>query len=67
MIKCRYWQSTTDYTRSQEISQDVNLAILERFNEEGLEFAFPTMTLEMDGETITDSKKLPTNATTTDD
>jgi MscS family membrane protein len=67
VIKCRYWQSTTDYTRSQEISQDVNLAILERFNEEGLEFAFPTMTLEMDGETITDSKKLPTNATTTDD
>jgi len=25
------------------------------------------MTLEIDGETITDSKKLPTNGTTTDD
>jgi MscS family membrane protein len=65
VIKCRYWQSTTDYTRSQEISQDVNLAILEQFNEEGIEFAFPTMTLAIDGETISDSRNPTTNGTTT--
>lgn len=46
MIKCVYWQSTTSYTESLTISQDVNLEILEQFNAEGIDFAFPTMTID---------------------
>jgi MscS family membrane protein len=46
MIKCIYWQLTTNYTESLGISQDVNLEILEQFNAEGIDFAFPTMTID---------------------
>ena len=48
VIKCTYWQSTTNYVESLEISQKINLEILNRFRKAGLDFAFPTMTLEMD-------------------
>jgi len=41
-----YIKSGADIVAAQT---DVNLAILERFNAEGLEFAFPTQTIEISG------------------
>ena len=40
-----YWYHPPDYWAYQAFSENVNLRILERFNEEGIEFAFPTQTL----------------------
>ena len=51
VIQCTYWQPTTDYDRSLAISEDVNLEILQRFREAQLDFAFPTMTLDVDIDT----------------
>ena len=44
---------------SQHVIQEINLEILRRFNEEGLEFAFPTMTIEVDGNPATDDGATP--------
>ncbi|MAT82043.1 MAG: hypothetical protein CMJ29_10435 [Phycisphaerae bacterium] len=49
VIECTYWHSTRDFIEIQEIAQSVNLEILRRFNEEGIEFAFPTMTIVSEG------------------
>ncbi len=38
------WFQTTDWNEFVKWKQEVNFAILERFNAEGLEFAFPTST-----------------------
>ena len=38
------WFQTTDFWAVQENKQAFNLAILERFNAENIEFAFPTQT-----------------------
>jgi len=38
------WFQTTDFWAVQENKQAINLAILERFNAENIEFAFPTQT-----------------------
>jgi MscS family membrane protein len=51
VIQCTYWQPTTDYDQSLAISEDVNLEILQRFREAQLDFAFPTMTLDVDIDT----------------
>ena len=40
-----YWFHPPDYWDYQAFSQKVNMEILERFNAEGIEFAFPTQTL----------------------
>lgn len=45
VIDCKYWISTTDYMESREIAQSVNLEILSQFRSNGIEFAFPTMTI----------------------
>ena len=45
VIECTYWELTTSYSKSLAISQDVNLQILEQFNAENIDFAFPTMTI----------------------
>lgn len=45
MIKCTYWDVTTSYSQSLAISHAVNLAILEQFTAEKIDFAFPTMTI----------------------
>ena len=45
VIECTYWHSTRDFIEIQEIAQSVNLEILSRFKDEGIEFAFPTMTI----------------------
>jgi len=40
-----YWFHPPDYWKYMEFSERVNMLILKRFNEEGIEFAFPTQTL----------------------
>ena len=55
VIDCMYWLSTTDYMESREIAQGVNLEILSQFRSNGIEFAFPTMTIVSDEPTGTES------------
>jgi len=55
-----YWYSPPDYWEYMAFSEHVNQQILERFNSEGIEFAFPTQTLyhancTPPGETSSDS------------
>ena len=38
------WFQSTDYFQVQQWKNDINLEILRRFNDEGLDFAFPTST-----------------------
>jgi len=45
-----YWFVPADYWSFMEFDQAFNLAILRRFNEEGIEFAFPTQTLYLAGD-----------------
>lgn len=40
-----YWVLVPDYAVYMDIQQAINLAIYERFEEEGIEFAYPTQTL----------------------
>ena len=39
------WFAATDFPQIQNWKQELNLAILERFNAEGLDFAYPTTTI----------------------
>jgi small-conductance mechanosensitive channel len=41
-----------DYNLYMDIQQAINLAILRRFNEEGIEFAYPTQTLFVSNEAV---------------
>ena len=43
-ISVTVWHNTMDWDLSRKWLQEQNLMILKRFNEEGLEFAFPTTT-----------------------
>lgn len=45
-----YWFAPPDYWAFMDFDQAFNLAILRRFNEEGIEFAFPTQTLYLAGD-----------------
>jgi MscS family membrane protein len=45
-----YWFAPPDYWSFMEFDQAFNLAVLRRFNEEGIEFAFPTQTLYLAGD-----------------
>lgn len=45
-----YWYRPPDYWQYQAFSEKVNMEILKRFNEEGIEFAFPTQTLYLAGD-----------------
>ena len=40
-----YYVLSPDYNRFMDIQQEINLAIFERFEREGIEFAYPTQTL----------------------
>ncbi len=40
-----YWVLSPDYNRFMDIQQAINLSILERFQKEGIEFAYPTQTV----------------------
>ncbi|MDA2935352.1 mechanosensitive ion channel family protein [Acidobacteria bacterium AH-259-D05] len=45
-----YWYSPPNYWDFLAFSQRINLEILRRFNQEGIEFAFPTQTLYLAGD-----------------
>jgi len=44
-FEVRYTVSSSDYTLYLDIQQEVNIALKERFEKEGIEFAYPTQTL----------------------
>ncbi|MCG8583914.1 MAG: mechanosensitive ion channel family protein [Pirellulales bacterium] len=48
-IQVIYWYHPPAYWDYSEFSQNVNMQILERFNAEGIEFAFPSQTIYMAG------------------
>ncbi|AKJ64115.1 mechanosensitive ion channel family protein [Kiritimatiella glycovorans] len=45
-----YWYHPADYWKYKTFSGEVNRELLRRFNEEGIEFAFPTQTLYLAGD-----------------
>jgi len=49
-IKCFYWYHPPDYWKYMEFTEYVNMEILKRFNEAGIEFAFPTQTMYLAGD-----------------
>jgi len=42
-----YYMLTPDYTAYMDAQQEINLAIARRFEEEGIEFAYPTQTIHL--------------------
>lgn len=44
-----YWLEDADYARFMDTRQSINLDILRRFRDEGIEFAYPTQTVYVDG------------------
>jgi len=44
-----FWVLSPEYPVYMDTLQEVNLAIVRRFREEGIEFAFPTRTLHLEG------------------
>lgn len=53
-----YWYHPADYWLFMEFTEKVNFAIMSRFNDEGIDFAFPTQTVYVAGD-----KKRPFPAT----
>ncbi|NCC94120.1 MAG: tetratricopeptide repeat protein [Opitutae bacterium] len=45
-----YWYHPADYWQYMAFSEKVNMELLRRFNEAGIEFAFPTQTLYLAGD-----------------
>jgi small-conductance mechanosensitive channel len=46
-----YYVLDPDYNRYMDIQQTINLELLRRFNADKIDFAFPTRTVVLDGET----------------
>lgn len=42
-----YYRLTGDYNQYMDTQQDINLALVGKFEEEGIEFAFPTQTIHL--------------------
>jgi small-conductance mechanosensitive channel len=42
-----YWVETPDFNRHMDIQQEILLQLIDRFAEQGIEFAFPTQTLHV--------------------
>ena len=49
-IKAIYWYHPPEYWAYMAFSEKLNMEILKRFNEAGIEFAFPTQTLYLAGD-----------------
>lgn len=50
-LKCFYWYHPPDFWKYMEFTQWVNREVLKRFNDEGIDFAFPTQTIHLAGDT----------------
>ena len=46
------WLKTVSFAEEEKLLNELNLAILKRFNEAGLEFAYPTQTLFLAGQSL---------------
>ena len=46
-IAVQYLTNTTNYNEYMEIKQDINFKIIELFNDEKIEFAFPSLSVYM--------------------
>jgi MscS family membrane protein len=44
-----YFVPSKDFVRAMDVQQRINLAIVQRFAQEGIEFAFPTQTVQLMG------------------
>ncbi len=55
-----YYVLDPDYNRYMDIQQAINLAIFQLFEERGIEFAYPTQTLYIGGETASGHKQIQT-------
>ena len=42
-----YFVTTADYSIYMDVQQDINLKLLRQFEQEGIEFAFPTQTIHL--------------------
>lgn len=49
-LKCFYWYHPPDFWAYMEFTEKVNSEIFRRFNEEGIDFAFPTQTIYLAGD-----------------
>ena len=49
-LKCFYWFHPPDYWKYMDFTQHVNKEVFRRFNEEGIDFAFPTQTIHLAGD-----------------
>lgn len=49
-IRMIYWYHPAHYWEYMDFSQKVNMQIMQRFNDEGIDFAFPTQTLHLAGD-----------------
>jgi len=49
-LKCFYWYHPPDFWQYMDFTQWVNTEIFRRFNEEGIDFAFPTQTIHLAGD-----------------
>ena len=49
-IFCIYWYHPADWWAYNELTERINMQILERFNAAGIDFAFPTQTLHLAGD-----------------
>lgn len=56
-IQFYYWYHPPDYWQYMQFTERVNFEILRRFNEEGIEFAFPTQTIHLFDDTNNASTK----------
>jgi small-conductance mechanosensitive channel len=48
-----YYIDNRDYTLAMDIQQSINLSIMRKFAEQGIEFAFPSQTLYLEGNGVT--------------
>lgn len=51
------WLKTTSFAEEEKLLNELNLAILKRFNEAGLGFAYPTQTLLLSGQSRSSADK----------
>ena len=54
-----YYIDNRDYTLAMDIQQSINLSIMRKFEEQGIEFAFPSQTLYLEGNGVTTGKETP--------
>ena len=52
-----YYIDNSNYTQALDIQQSINLGIIRKFEEQGIEFAFPSQTLYLEGNGVTTGKE----------